>query len=176
MDLNTIMILAIIFTVAMTAMYIWASTRNVTPTKLEEKVEDYAGLYQPRYLLTANEQSQYDRLQSTASKLRLTLFTKVRLADIISPIDGAKKWQTLFNKIQSKHVDFLMCDRRMKPVCVIEIDDRSHDKDDRKQRDKFVDFILKDVGIPTIRKRGIIGTELENEIAQFTKSVSFTAR
>lgn len=176
MNLNTIMILSVAFAAAMTAMYVWASNRSATPEKSEKDVEDYAGLYQRRCLLTANEKSQYDRLQSTAVKLRLSLFTKVRLADIVEPVNGIKNWKTLFNKIRSKHVDFLMCDRNMKPVCVIEIDDSSHDKDDRKQRDKFVDFILKDVGIPTIRKRGIIGTELENEIAQLTKSVSFTAR
>lgn len=48
------------------------------------------------------------------------------------------------NKIDRKHVDFLLFDpATMKSQCGIELDDSSHDRHDRRERDQFVDEVFK---------------------------------
>ena len=69
------------------------------------------------------------------------IFGKVRVADIIKPISGLprNKWQVLFNKISSKHFDFVICDENdLSVLCVIELDDKSHNSKSRQKRDAFL--------------------------------------
>lgn len=87
--------------------------------------------------------------QVVAGQFRI--FGKVRLADVVrvknTPDRGA--WQTAFNKIDRKHVDFVGCDPADLSVkFVVELDDRSHERPDRRDRDAFVDGALKAAGIP----------------------------
>ena len=46
--------------------------------------------------------------------------------------------------IWAKRVDYVITDRDCEILLVIELDDRSHERKDRKKRDKFVNKILKD--------------------------------
>jgi hypothetical protein len=79
---------------------------------------------------------------------------KVRLADIIKTKSGLgpQDRRTAFNQIQSKHVDFVLCDPSDLSVkLVVELDDSSHDAEDRQSRDKFVDKALDSAGIKVVR-------------------------
>ncbi len=82
---------------------------------------------------------------------RARIYAKVRLADLISVRNGAsgrRFWQA-FNAIACKHVDYVLCDRQGHEVlCVIELDDRSHQRRDRQERDRFVDAAMRSAGIP----------------------------
>lgn len=142
---------------------------DIIPNKQGEKnIESNAGKFEKTTLLTANEKQKFTSIKYVTDKLRLQLYAKVRLADIVTPKEDLKNWYAYFNKVKSKHVDFLICNNFFEPICVIEIDDVSHDKNDRKQRDKLVNFILNDVGIGVIHKRGqIITSELEKEIRAY---------
>jgi hypothetical protein len=85
---------------------------------------------------------------------RCKVFGKVRLADIISPVNGLSKseWQKAFNRIGSKHVDFALCTKDdLSLVCAIELDDSSHKKSERKTRDDFLEKALSAASIPFIR-------------------------
>lgn len=56
------------------------------------------------------------------------------------------------NKIQRKHVDFVLCDKRnLEAACAVELDDRSHQQQDRRERDQFVDGVFAAAGIPMLR-------------------------
>ncbi|WP_051044280.1 DUF2726 domain-containing protein [Clostridium sp. MSTE9] len=88
------------------------------------------------YFFTKNELNFYRELAKETASLNLVLFSKVRLADIIEPREKGSTWQSQFNRIRSKHVDFVLCDLpSIKPVLVIELDDSSHDRTDRQERD-----------------------------------------
>ncbi len=79
------------------------------------------------------------------------IFAKVRVADIVTVRKGisASVRQSLFNRIQSKHVDFVACDPGDLSVkFVVELDDASHQRQDRKERDAFVDEVMQACGIP----------------------------
>jgi hypothetical protein len=57
------------------------------------------------------------------------------------------------NKIDRKHVDFLVCDpRTMRPLFGVELDDKSHSRADRAERDEFVDELFQAAGLPLLRQ------------------------
>jgi very-short-patch-repair endonuclease len=56
------------------------------------------------------------------------------------------------NKIDRKHVDFLLCrPKTMRPLVGIELDDQSHQRKDRQERDVLVDNVFKAANLPLIR-------------------------
>jgi hypothetical protein len=60
-------------------------------------------------------------------------------------------WQRAFNRINAKHFDFVLCrPSDLMPVCVIELNDKSHAKDSRKGRDEFLEKVCAVAGIPLI--------------------------
>ncbi len=70
------------------------------------------------------------------------IFGKVRVADVITPKEGLARstWQTAFNKISRKHFDYVLCDKdNLSVVCVIELNDSSHNAKKRKERDAFLE-------------------------------------
>lgn len=69
------------------------------------------------------------------------VFGKVRVADVVSvhPTPDRKVWQRAFNKISSKHLDFVLCSKSdLTVVAAIELDDSSHQKRKRQKRDAFL--------------------------------------
>ena len=116
---------------------------------------EYSGKYQKKLLLTKNEWHEYRKLKEIAAQKGYQVCPKVRLLDLIEPRRGDPKYKTLFYKIQAKHVDFVICDQNLYVKAILELDDNSHNQADRKERDEFVDLILKDVGYTVIRTRSI---------------------
>jgi Protein of unknown function (DUF2726) len=103
------------------------------------------------YLLTKAERSLFGVL-SEAVKDRHFIFAKVRLADLVWLPKGTESRQSHFNKVQSKHVDFVICDRAsVRPLVCVELDDASHSESKRQTRDAFVDAALRAAGLPLIR-------------------------
>ncbi len=104
-------------------------------------------------LLTPAERSFFGVLQlAVASDYQI--FVKVRLADIVRPVRSPSRsgWQSAFNRITAKHVDFVLCDSsRLGVVAVIELDDRTHERFERGVRDGLVDSALADAHIPVLR-------------------------
>lgn len=76
---------------------------------------------------------------------------KVRVADVIKVKSGldASARQQAFNRIQSKHLDFVVCDPNDLLVqFVVELDDASHQQSRRQNRDEFLDKALTAAGVP----------------------------
>ena len=124
------------------------------------------------YLLTAAERSFYEVLCSVLDG-QLLVFAKVRLADLVYMPKGTANRQTHFNRIQSKHVDFVLCTRdKLSPVLVIELDDASHEEESRRDRDTFVDAALTAAGLPILHipaKISYVPAELAAAIQQKIK-------
>jgi hypothetical protein len=78
---------------------------------------------------------------------------KVSLGDLffVKSSDGSE-FRTLTNKIDRKHVDFLVCDAKtMQPIVGIELDDKSHQRGDRQARDEFVEKVFSAAKLPLVR-------------------------
>lgn len=121
----------------------------------EEYRPDYSKKYQKRLLLTKNEWYEWRKLKVYAEQKGLTICTKVRLLDLLEPRRGESDYMSLLGKIQSKHVDFVICDRDLRVKAILELDDNSHNQQDRQNRDEFVDQVLTSVGYTVIRTRSI---------------------
>ncbi|MDG2469874.1 MAG: DUF2726 domain-containing protein [Pirellulaceae bacterium] len=80
------------------------------------------------------------------------IFGMVRIADILKVPKGIKQRRAWLNKILSKHIDFVLCDSDTLEVMVaIELDDPSHNRPHRIERDQFVNTAFADAGIPLLR-------------------------
>ncbi|WP_164102541.1 DUF2726 domain-containing protein [Candidatus Laterigemmans baculatus] len=102
--------------------------------------------------LSAAELSFYRVLEQAVAD-RYAITAKVRLWDLlyVPRQEGSRYYE---NKISSKHVDFVLCDRSMmRPALVIELDDASHNRKDRQDRDELVDRALAAAGLPILHVR-----------------------
>jgi hypothetical protein len=80
------------------------------------------------------------------------IFPKVRIGDLLAVTEGAEDSRTWFARIGQKHVDFVLAGREeVRPLLVIELDDSSHQRKDRIERDAFVDEALATAGLPILR-------------------------
>lgn len=122
-----------------------------------------SGKYKKCFIMTLNEKNQFTKIKKTTDELGLWLFTKVRMLDIVEPI---YKNQTLINKIINKHLDFVICNTTGNTICVIEIDDSSHNTPDRKESDRIKNEVLETAGIPLIRSYGINEEELKKQLIE----------
>jgi very-short-patch-repair endonuclease len=102
-------------------------------------------------LLTEAEKKFYFILSEIIGNDYL-IFSKVRMADLLHlPKMNNSQYYHYHNKIQSKHVDFLICDKEnIKPLLVLELDDSSHLKIDRILRDTLVDKIFENAQVPIL--------------------------
>ena len=119
------------------------------------------------YLLTVAERSFYEVLCGIIGD-QLHVFPKVRLIDLVYLPKGTENRQGYTNRVVSKHVDFVLCDRQnIAPLLVIELDDASHEREDRKERDTFLDSALSAAGLPILHvtaKRSYEPRELADSI------------
>jgi Protein of unknown function (DUF2726)/Topoisomerase DNA binding C4 zinc finger len=82
------------------------------------------------------------------------VFGMVRVADVLEPNRGmnGKERISALNRITSKHFDFVVCDpNTMAVVCAIELNDKSHARNDRSDRDEFLVSACASAGLPMIQ-------------------------
>ncbi len=127
--------------------------------------------------LLSNGELAFYRSLRAAVPAQTLIMAKVRLLDLINLPPGTPDRQSWNNRVQSKHVDFVLCDARdLRPLLVIELDDKSHAREDRRTRDGLVDDILSTAGLPLHREpaasqyaadrlRAVLAPKLANEHA-----------
>jgi very-short-patch-repair endonuclease len=78
---------------------------------------------------------------------------KTRLAHAVRC--PAALWDTVHGRrLSQKHVDFVVYDRYTAAIiAVVELDDRSHNAKDRRDRDAFVDGVLSSLDVAIVRVR-----------------------
>jgi uncharacterized protein DUF2726 len=97
------------------------------------------------------------------------IFSKVKLSDLFYAKTGDfGKNRSYTNKIDRKHVDFLLCDSKtLRPILGIELDDKSHQRVDRQERDDFVNHVLEAASLPLLHvsvQRGYSQSELKTKL------------
>lgn len=82
------------------------------------------------------------------------VFGKVRVADVanVKSMSDCRTWQRAFNKISAKHFDFVICaSDNLEIVAAVELDDKSHGKRQRQDRDKFLAGLCEAISLPLVR-------------------------
>jgi very-short-patch-repair endonuclease len=97
----------------------------------------------------------------------------VHLSTLLDHSVKGQNWRVVLAHINRKSVDFILCDKAyISPKLAIELDDRSHERPDRQERDKEVERILKDAGLPLLRlenHRRFNPVELSQKIQELLK-------
>ncbi|MFO7695649.1 MAG: DUF2726 domain-containing protein [Anaerolineae bacterium] len=128
-----------------------AAARSVLPYRVRDD------------FVSAAELSLYHLVVDAAPDDNLVL-AKVNLGDLFFIAEGTvgsrMGWRS---RIDRKHVDLLLCDRRtLRPLLGIELDDRSHAREDRRQRDEFVDRVFRAAGLPLLRVPGRLAYNVQD--------------
>lgn len=152
-------LIVVIVLIGLVALVNLLRKQKIKPENLPYRKKDY--------LLTPAERSFYEVLQRVAGD-GMQVFAKVRLADLVWLPKGTQNRQAHLNRVLSKHVDFVLCNREtVSPVLAIELDDSSHNMSHRQSRDTLVNEILHAANLPILRipaKRSYTPNELSELI------------
>ena len=119
-------------------MQIWALPRNLP--------------YLARGQLVTKSELKFYKSLSKAVQDDFQIFAMVRIADLLRVEKNNKHRRKWLNKILAKHIDFVLCDPGpLKPLVCIELDDISHQRPERVERDKFVNLAFKSAQLPLLR-------------------------
>jgi len=159
-----ILVAFIIFIAVIVAIFVKPAKREKYPYRKKD------------YLLSVVEKDFYAVLKKFTDENNYLLFSKVRLEDLlwIPKSVPQKERFGLRNRIKSRHVDFLICDRdKISPLLAIELDDSSHRSSKGVERDGFVNQALEDAQLPLLRFKtqrfydlAIISKEIKNKITK----------
>lgn len=100
--------------------------------------------YKAAELLTKGERAFADALDQCIPP-GARLLAKVRMADLINTAPARDRGG--FSKISQKHMDFVVTTRDWTVLAAIELNDKSHDARDRRERDDFVQKACEGAGI-----------------------------
>ena len=123
--------------------------------QLEEQDQKKKAPQYPYHLrddfLSAAELSFFRVLQVAVADWAI-IFAKVSQGDLFYAQTGDYgKNRAYRNKIDRKHIDFLLCDpQTARPILGIELDDKSHQRADRQERDRFVDKVFAAAKLPLV--------------------------
>lgn len=127
---------------------------DFTKPREKENISDYSDIYVlEESILTPAELKYMKSLQKVVED-KYYILSKVRVADVFRVKrkrfgEAEYKW---FNKIKSKHFDYVLCcPETFKPLIIIELDDKSHNKIEVIKRDRFINKICNDGGVRIIR-------------------------
>lgn len=123
------------------------------------------------FFLTRAEHECYDALvQAVGAEYHV--YAQVHLPTIVDHTIKGQDWRAALAHINRKSVDFVLCDKAyISPKLAIELDDRSHERPDRQERDREVERILQQAGIPLLRLQNH-GQFNAVELAQKIKEVA----
>lgn len=127
--------------------------QRMYPVQREQHTNQQNTLSEVYYLtspLTKPEYVFYTILEDKCDYADLIICPKVRLEDFIN-VRNIREKQSYRGRIKSRHVDFLICDREMKPLCGIELDDSSHNSWKAQKTDKFKNELYNAIGLKLYR-------------------------
>lgn len=128
-----------------------------------------------QFFLTRAEHECYDALIAAIGD-KYHVFAQVHLPTILDNKVKGQDWRAALAHINRKSVDFVLCDKaHISPKLAIELDDKSHERPDRQERDREVERILSDAGVPLLRlenKGHFDSTELIRRVDEITHPIA----
>ena len=103
------------------------------------------------FFLTRAEHECYDALGEAVGQ-EYRIFAQVHLPTLVDNKVKGQNWRGAFRHINGKSVDFVLCDKAyISPKLAIELDDKTHERPERQERDREVERILQEAGVPLLR-------------------------
>lgn len=124
-------------------LFLW---RLATTTSRSRRVHAYVA----KPLMTANEREFFARLVSAHGEGYV--FAQVAMSGLLEPkARGAGSHLADFRRISQKRIDYTLHNRDLSLLCVVELDDPTHESWSNKRRDRERDDVLRAAGIKTLR-------------------------
>lgn len=123
----------------------------------QDALMERAGVFYGRKdaILTWREREFAFVLRKVCDDRRLQLCPKVQIREMCflkHPKDASKEARLAWDLVKMKHVDFLLCDAKWRPVAGVEYDDSSHETDrDTQRSDRYKEGFFKAMGVPLLR-------------------------
>lgn len=109
------------------------------------------GYKRKNFFMSRAEHECYDALVIAVGE-KYHIFPQVHLPSIVDNKVVGQNWKGAFRHISQKSVDFVLCDKEyISPKLAIELDDKTHERRDRIDRDEEVERVLKDADLPLLR-------------------------
>ena len=126
------------------ARIIYDKMKNLSNTKIQYGTT----IYEQKNILTEFELIFFKKLYNIY-KDKYIIQCQISLSDIIEKITFNREEH--YQKELYKKIDFGIFSKEMKPLVMIELNDRTHNKFDTMKRDNFVEKILNNANIPLIK-------------------------
>lgn len=124
----------------------------VTPSTQEMGIPKYK--YRRKKFLMSNAERKFFESLVVAVGRDYVVFPQVNLDKFLSHKVVGQSFRGALSTIQRKSVDFLVCSHTYYvPLVAIELDDSTHSQPDRAERDKLVNEICRQAGMPLLRVR-----------------------
>lgn len=150
MDLSiVVLILGLVFILVFWKKNQYKSSKGIDVSENKSSKTFLVDHKKVEYLATENERKLCFALQKALTD-RYMIHSQVPLISLVKPHDfkhNSKSW--------AKRVDFVITDKATKIVAVIELDDSTHNKNKRIERDNYVNHALK-------RHHPLIRIKIEN--------------
>lgn len=165
---NPYLILAVIF-VAFVAI---VGVRLSSTSEKRKVFKNNKYSYSAKDLIMSRAEAQFFKQLSFVVSERYYVFAQVHLSSLLDHRIRGQDWSIAFRHINGKSVDFVLCEKAtLKPVYAIELDDFTHEREDRATRDAEVERIFKQAQIPLVRFKSMNATS-EEIIQALTKARS----
>lgn len=124
-------------------------------------------------LITNAEIKLYNFMENhLINKDRIRILTKVRLGDLIQVDTRITSNTKLYYKVACKHVDYVIVDRdTFDVICVVELDDYTHENEKVKLVDQFKFAALQSAGIKMYRIKCRIADISQKDLRQIEESI-----
>ncbi len=143
------LLISLIFIVIILARTVLANSRN-TKKVFKNNVYSYSAKL---LLMTRTEAEFFVRLNRIVEE-RYFVFPQVHLSALLYYNGREHNRLYAFRHINGKSVDFVLCDKEtLRPTYAIELDDKTHENADRKERDSEVERIFEEAELPLVRFR-----------------------
>jgi hypothetical protein len=173
-----ILILVLLVAIKIIAEYLKSSGKKKhfeDDLKMQYEFAEQPGLvlmpYQAKPVLTRTEEILFHRLQEALQDF--IVITQTQMSSFLDVGASGGDWQTAFNRISQKSVDFLVCTKDFNVVAAIELQDSTHLRPDRQRNDEFKRAALEAAGVRLIEyhARSLPSTEEIKEAFLPEKSI-----
>ena len=147
---STLLITLVLFVFCIYLLSAVLNNRSRTRKVFKDNIYNYTA--KPS-LMSPTEGEFFVKLEKAVSE-RYYVFPQVHLSALLDHKVKGQEWKYAFSHINGKSVDYILCDKEtLRPSYAIELDDYTHDHEDRKTRDIEVERMFRVAGLPLVRFR-----------------------
>lgn len=163
--MECIYIIVILLSFSSIAFFVWLSDKNME--KCRENKDTVLPYKKKEYLMTIAEREFWETLKEVV-KDRYYIVPQVVISDIVYVSINGKNYYKYRSKIDKKRIDFVIFSKdTFTPGIAIELDDSTHNREDRIDRDHFVDSVMEQVGIKIVH----IKTAYKYNLEELAKTI-----